>query len=173
MAGKQTSTELSVRSSTDLAQIDELEQILLGGREPAAIEDSPEQAQQAILMELLGAESDEELERFGETVGWREIPGVPVEIRGFKWRVSEFEEGAPIYFIIQGTRRDNGENVVLTTGSVNVMAQLANMAKRGTLVGAVRSLKIADKPTQRGFKPIWLVTPPELKAAAGADRASA
>jgi hypothetical protein len=60
---------------------------------------------------------------------------------------------------------DDGTPVVLTTGSANVLAQLVNMAKRGTLDGAIRMLVESDKPTARGFRPLWLVTPKNVLAA--------
>ncbi len=159
-----TSQELVVRSSTDLAAIEELEKILLGEAEIPAVVDDPAQISKEIIAQLLAAESDEELEQVGAAQGWRDLAGVPVEIRGFKWRPSSFEEGAPVFFVVSGTRMDTGERVVLTTGSGNVLAQLANMARRQTLVGAIRAVEIADKPTKAGFRPYWLKTPmePEL-----------
>lgn len=152
--------EIAVRNSTDLAAISELEQILLGEAEVPPVVDDPGEISKEIIAQLLSAESDEELEQVGAAIGWRDLPGVPVELHGFKWRPSSFEEGAPVFFVVSGTRLDTGEKVVLTTGSGNVLAQLANMAKRGTLIGAVRMVELADKPTKSGFKPYWLRTPP-------------
>lgn len=166
------STEIAVRSSTELASIEELERILLDPMEPiVAGSDDPDEISREILAQLLGASSDAELESFGEAEGWRDyaVPrsvalagkgGTAFEIRGFKWRPSSFEEGQRIFFVVQAIQLDTGELKTLTTGSGNVMAQLANMAKRETLVGAVRMLVTADKETSRGFKPLWLVTPP-------------
>lgn len=121
--------------------------------------DDPQEISREIIAQLLSAETDEELEQVGAATGWRELAGVPVQIEGFRWRPSAFEEGAPVFFVVTGTRLDTGERVVLTTGSGNVLAQLCNMAKRGTLQGAVRTVEIADKQTKSGFKPYWLRTP--------------
>lgn len=151
--------EIAVRNSADLAAIDELEKILLGEAEVPPVVDDPAEISKEIIAQLLSAETDEELEQVGAAIGWRDLAGVPVELHGFKWRPSSFEEGAPVFFVVSGTRLDTGENVVLTTGSGNVLAQLANMAKRGTLNGAIRQVEIADKPTKNGFRPYWLRTP--------------
>jgi len=153
--------EIAVRKSSDLAQVDELEKILLGEAEAPQVVDDPGEISKEIIAQLLAAESDEELEQVGAAIGWRTLLGVPVEIRNFSWRPSAFDESGPtVFFVVQGTRLDTGENVVLTTGSGNVLAQLVNMAKRGTLVGAVRMAVEADSPTKSGFKPYWLRTPP-------------
>lgn len=153
------SQEIAVRKSSDLAAVTELEQILLGEKEVPEVVDDPAEISREIIAQLLAAESDEELEQVGAATGWRDLAGVPVQIDNFRWRPSAFEEGAPVFFVVTGTRLDTGERVVLTTGSGNVLAQLANMAKRGTLAGAVRQVEIADTPTKSGFRPYWLRTP--------------
>lgn len=138
--------------------LDEFDRILTTGEAPPEIVDDPNEISREIIMQLLAAETDEQLESFGAAVGWRELEGVPVEIRGFRWRRSDFEEGAAVYVIVNATRLDNGEAVVLTTGSANVMAALSNMARRGTLIGAVRVLERGEK-TKAGYYPLWLKTP--------------
>ncbi len=157
------STELAIRSSADLAQLDELEAILLGEAEATEVVDDPAEIQKEILRQLLSAESDEALEQVGSAIGWRELAGVPIELDSFKWRPSSYEEGAPVFFVVFGRRLDTGEKVALTTGSGNVLAQLTNMAKRGTLQGAVRSVEKADKPTRQGFTPYWLRSPSQAQ----------
>lgn len=167
------SQEIEVRKSSDLAQVTELEQILLGEKEVPEVVDDPAQIQKEIMAQLLAAESDEELEQMGTAIGWRELLGVPIELHGFRWRPSAFEDGAPVFFVVQGTRLDTGEKVVLTTGSGNVLAQLTNMARRGTLTGAVRMLEASDKPTKQGFIPLWLRTPMQAQVEAAKEKVSA
>lgn len=154
-------TEIAIRKSSDLAALDELESILLGEKELPEIVDDPAEIQREIMAQLLSAESDAELEQVGAATGWRELAGVPMELHGFRFRPSTYEEGAPVFFVVDATRLDTGERVVLTTGSGNILAQLTNMARRGTLTGAVRCLEIADTPTRQGFRPNWLRTPTE------------
>jgi hypothetical protein len=155
------SSEIEVRKSTDLAQVEELEAILLGKKGVPEVAEDPAEIQKEIMRQLLAAESDEELEQVGNAIGWRELFGVPVQIDGFRWRPSSYEQGAPVFFVVVGNRLDTGERVALTTGSGNVLAQLTNMAKRGTLTGAVRMAEQADKDTKSGFRPYWLRTPPQ------------
>jgi hypothetical protein len=160
-------SDLIVRRSSDLAQLAELERILLTDEQVEVVDDPAEMSKE-IVAQLLGAETDEELESFGDAVGWRDLQGVPMEIHNFRWRPSDFmgEGGASVYFVVEATRLDEGARVVLTTGSRNVLAQLTNLAKRGRIPGAVRMLTKAEKATRAGFYPLWLQTPPGYDQAA-------
>lgn len=153
-----TQTDIVVRKSTDLSQIAELERILLTDEEVEVVDD-PDLMSKEIVAQLLSAESDEELENFGNAQGWRELEGVPMLVHGFRWRPSDMEGGASIYFVVDATQLDTGERVVLTTGSRNVLAQLTNLAKRGRIPGAVRQITKAQKATRAGFFPLMLTTP--------------
>jgi hypothetical protein len=157
---KETSNTLAVRSSTDLAGLAEFDAIILGQREapPVDIVEDPAEISREIMMQLLAAESDEELQNFGNAQGWRELEGTPILLKNFKWRPSSYDEGGPIYVVVQGTRLDTGEQVILTTGSGNVLAQLSNLARRGKLgeKDCVWKLERAAKETQRGYRPLHL-----------------
>lgn len=154
-----------LRSSADLAQVTELEEILLSGQLPdAQVMTDPEEAQRQIIAQLLSAQTDDELENFGNAISWQDLKGVPVEIHGFRWLPSQYEEGPAVFMVVSATKLDDGERVVLTTGGANIMAQLANMAKRGTLVGAIRELTEGTK-TRQGYVPLWLRTPENVRAA--------
>lgn len=164
---KATSTDLVPQSmGMDVASLDQLDEILRTGEMNIEVIDDPDSISRSIIDQLLAADSDEQLQDFGNATGWRELLEVPIELRGFRWRVSEYAEGAPIYFIVSGTRLDTGDGVTLTTGSLNVLAQLSNMARRGTLVGGVWQLHEAEKATKAGFKPLWLVQPEQVRQAA-------
>lgn len=167
-------TAIVVRSALNLAEVSELEQILIGEKEPPKIVDDPADIQHEMLLQILGAESDEELEIFGNTISMREIarrfvshdglpvqPGTPFEIvtPGFRWRPSDFDgEGMAVYFIVFGKSLETGERLTLTTGSGSVMAQLANRAKRGTLIGAQVLATEPEKSTGRSRWPYALVS---------------
>lgn len=161
---------LAVRRSTDMAALVDLEDALRNGRmEADDVIDDPEQISRQIIEELLGAETDEELESVGTAVGWLEYLGVPMEIQGFRWRKSDYTEGAPFYFIVSAIDLRDGEHVIVTTGSKNVIAALINLGKRDRLP-CVRVLAQAEKPTTKGYYPQFLVSTPEEAAARKADR---
>jgi hypothetical protein len=169
------SEELAVRSSADLSTLDELRRIILENVPVEdVVEDDPDAISQEIVAQLLNAASDDELESVGSATGWRTLLNVPMRIHGFRWRPSAYfgksEDGggASVFFVVQATRLDTGERVVLTTGSRNALAQLCNLAQRQQLVDSIWMMVEATKATGRGFKPIWLVRPPEVAAAARA-----
>lgn len=148
---------LEVRGSTELAQIDELEGYILDRSKKAEpVIDDPDAVGREIVQRLLEATDDAELFSSQKAIGWRTLLGLPIELGGFRWRPSTLEEGSNIFFVVFGKRMDNGEPVVLTTGASGVLAQLVNMAKRGTLVGAIVKMEEASKPTAAGFRPLRL-----------------
>ena len=158
-----TDSQELIRVSSNPEAIAQLEQAL---RHPAEFElaevqTDPADIQAQIIAQLLEASSDEELNRV-EAEGWQQLEGVPVEVRGFAWRESAYGEegGYPVFLVVRGFRMDDGSPVVLTTGSGNVMAQLANLAKRGRVPGAICTLVKAKEATKQGYRPNWLeVTP--------------
>jgi hypothetical protein len=153
-----SSQELVLYDSSDPASLNEFASIISGIKPAQEIVQDPEEIQRQIVVQLLHASSDEELEAFGSAVGWQTLEEVPIRIDGFRWRPSDFEAGAPVYVLVNGERLDTGDSVVLTTGSYNIMAQLANLAARKRFP-AVRYLKVAERTTKGGFHPLWLVTP--------------
>lgn len=155
-----------VVQSTDLAAIGELERALLEGVAPVEVDRDPDDVSHEIIAQLLGATDDEQLERL-EAEGWSPGPdhagylGVPMEIHGFVWRPSTFDEGQAVFLVVRTIDLRDGTPHVLTTGSGQVMAQLANLAKRDRLP-AVRELAGTETKSQR--KVYWLKTPDALAA---------
>lgn len=169
-----TSTELErVYSGTDLAQLADLERILTAPSDDMSVQvpdvnDDPEAVSREIIAQLLGAESDDELEN-RRALSWRnELSGVPLELRSFSWRPSTFkkDDGTPqglrVFFVVQAVRLDTGELVTTTTGSANVLAALVNLAKRGRIPGAIRQLEKLPE-TRNGFTPLILTTPAQYR----------
>lgn len=157
----------AVMDHRNAASLDRLNEILLTGELETEVIDDPAEISRQIVAQLLGADSDLALQSFGEAEPWGEYLDVPMELHGFRWRKSEFEgEGAPVYFIVDAIKLDDGSRRILTTGSMSVLAQLSNMARRGTLEGGVWMLHEAEKPTRSGYKPRWLVQTPEAVQAA-------
>lgn len=145
-----------LQSYSDPSALAELEQILLTGETNVEVIDDPAEISVQILARYLAAESDEDLGQ-KEATPWGDLLDVPVEVRGFRWQRSAFEGmGSPIYFIVSAVNLETGEPLVLTTGSMNALAQLTNLAKRGRLPGAVVRLVKSAKATRAGFYPLWL-----------------
>ena len=163
-------TELIRRASTATpAVVQELENALLSGVAPNEVESDPEEVQRSLIAALLSAESDEELERV-EAEGWGDYVGVPFEVLDFVWRPSSFDEGQPVFLVVRAISLEDGTPHVLTTGSSQVMAILANLAKRDRLP-AVRELASAETKSKRTV--YWLKTPDAIAEARRAEAAAA
>jgi len=135
--------------------LDELQAILLDELEPPEVSTDPEAISREIMLQILSAETDEDMLSVGQATSWQELLGIPIELRKFRWLPSRYDQGAKVFFVVTGVRLDNGENVVLTTSGQNVLAQLINLERRKRFPSVWRLIE-AEKETSRGFKPLWL-----------------
>lgn len=164
---------IQVRSSLDIVSLNELAETIRSN-ERVEVVDDPDQISREIFEQILGAKSDADLNQMGQATGWRELEGVQVRLGAdFRWRPSSYQEGAPVFLVVPAEKiGPDGElePVVLTTGSRNVIAQLMNMAARGTYQGRIVSIERAQKASSRGYFALWLrVHNPAEEAAAGGD----
>ena len=150
---------IQVRSSLDIVSLNELAETIRSN-ERVEVVDDPEQISREIFEQILGAKSDADLNQMGQATGWRELEGVQVRLGAdFRWRPSSYQEGAPVFLVVPAEKiGPDGElePVVLTTGSRNVIAQLMNMAARGTYQGRIVSIERAQKASSRGYFALWL-----------------
>lgn len=155
-----------LHDSTSTASLDLFDEALLTGQVGGLVEEDADQASLQIIAQLLAAETDADLQNFGNAESWKDYEGIPMELHGFKWMRSTFDEdGSPaVYVVVSATELESGERKVLTNGSRNVMAQLSNMARRGTLVGSIWQLHRGN-PTRAGFRPLWLIQPESIRNA--------
>lgn len=156
---KEPSTAVARRFSAPTPEeLDKLEEILLA-ENPLDYEvvTDPAEVTRQMRKQLMYAESDDELESFGDAEGWSEYVGVPFEIHGFKVNPSTVEGQNGFYFVVFVTDMRDGSSRVLTTGSDGVMAAIFNLARRNQIPGAIRKLEVAEKATRRGYYPQKLV----------------
>lgn len=145
------------------ADVNELHAILMDELEPPEISTDPEAIQREIMEQIWNASSDEELLLVGQATPWQDLLGVPVEVTHFTWRKSQYDQGAKVFFVVQATRLDDGEKLVLTTSGKNVIMALANIARRDAFPFR-GMLQKAEKPTANGYHPLWLVPLPKKAA---------
>ena len=113
-----------------------------------------------ITLDILNAKSIDEI--LGSTViGLQSILGEPITIHSANLNQSDFEDGLGAYVVIHATR-DNGDHIVVTSGSENVVAQVIAMHAGGHFPQRVEGAK-SVKPTAKGYYPLRLqpATTPE------------
>lgn len=132
MAEKDTpSTELVTYRSNDLASIPALKALMLDPTAAVVTIDDPEAITRQILADIFAAESVEELER-KPAEGWANYVDVPVEIRSWVARPSQYEN-SKVFFVVRAVNMTDGEDLILTTGSVNVIGQIIKLTELGAL----------------------------------------
>lgn len=114
-----------------------------------------QQSQAGIVARILAATDTSKVLDMGEPMKAEELEQVALEVNGVRWMKSALEGGAGVYAVVDAVRLDQDEPVKITTGSVNVMAQLLKLQTMGAFPQKVKIVK-AGRPTKSGYYPYWL-----------------
>jgi hypothetical protein len=145
----QVSKELA---QTTPVEIEQAVAAIMDGQPLPAIGD-PEIVSRAILERILAAETFEEAFRPQQLTGWREYLDQPVQVRDFRLNRSGYENGSPVYAVVDLTVLETGEAVTVTCGGRNVLMQLVRALQKGWLD---RPVRLTAKKTAEGFEALWL-----------------
>lgn len=138
---------------TDLEVVQDWTPFLLGDATPEF--EDPEQASRDIVMQILAAaDVDAVLEGAG-TVPCQELVGQPIQIERAKAMKSAHEGGATMFLLMDVVLLETGEQIKVTCGARNVMAQLYRVSQLNGFPLACRIMR-AERATAQGFYPLWL-----------------
>lgn len=126
--------------------------ILDGAAIPVASD--PEAVSRAILERIFASDTFEEAFAPQQLEGWREYLDVPVLVQEFHLNPSGFEQGSSVYAVVDIVRVDTGEQLTVSCGGRNVLAQLVQMLRHGWFD---RAVKLTSKTTSEGYQALWLV----------------
>jgi len=146
--------------STDLVPLNK-EQVLqalegqLAADQIAVTVQDPQEVALSIIKRILASESPDEVFQGQKALGGREVLGRPFQLKAVRWHKSSFEGVVPVFAVLDSTMLDSGEDVAITTGSSNVMAQAYKLDDLGALPVDC-TFQEADKETAAGFRPQWL-----------------
>lgn len=115
-----------------------------------------------ILLAILNAKSWDELDDPWDTEKSTALIGVELAIHSITRHASSYQDGLGVFLVAHCKRLDDETEVVFSTGSMSVVAQLV----RAFMLGAFpmyATLRQSDKPTKRGYYPQHL----EIMASAG------
>lgn len=136
-----------------------LEHLLTGERME---EQDPDEVGLGVLASILLAETPEQvlsaldLKRAKELAGGEPGGHSPLlVITGARGMVSSYEEGAPVYAIVQAVVKATGERIQFTTGSMGIQAVILKMIGEGWMPFE-GILTIRRMPTKRGYYPLGL-----------------
>jgi hypothetical protein len=127
---KRPTTEIIDAATNLRTEVGGLESMVLMVSElPEADDDATER----ILAQLLAADSAADLNRPWEASGLEQWFDRAIEIRAVTRAPSDFEDGIGVYVVIQAKAIGTGKDVVITTGSTAVIAQLIMAHRNGWL----------------------------------------
>lgn len=155
---------------TDSAQVDTYPPELVAQvRElVAAIPDNSDSGAEAIVAQLLAAETIDDLNAPWDGTSGRNLAGKRLTIRGISARPSSFEGGAGIFLVADAVDAKTGERAVFTTSALAPVIQLAQAYRRG-LFPLLVEIVVAERPTARGFYPYHLRVLAAGRSASGAE----
>lgn len=87
-------------------------------------ETDPEAVYTAIINEIMAAGSQDELFNLPEPSKLEDHADRPLEFLGFKMLDSDYDQGAPVYFVIGAIDLQTAKKVIITCGEQAIMAQL-------------------------------------------------
>jgi hypothetical protein len=158
----------TTEASSEVALLPEVpdEQVLeaiRGGDITLEIQD-PTQAVLAMVDRIVGAKDGDEVLAKSDTIPAKELDGVALELHSIRWIPSKYALGAEdddtglkpkVFALIDATRLDTGVKVLVTCGSIMVMAQLYKLRQLGILDQT--KAKIVVKPeTANHYRPMNL-----------------
>lgn len=115
-----------------------------------AVEDDPTPRMMAAILESPDASSWEEL---FSAEHFKDYAGRKIRVHTFRVAESQYPGGLGVYFLLDATDLETGEDVVMTCGSDMAMAQLLNCWRRGDLPHDFEVVR-KDRPTKAGFYPM-------------------
>lgn len=138
---------------TDAAPVVSAQTLQLFAQMAAGIPEADDsEAYESIVMQLLVADSVDALNAPWDTDAVDKIAGHQVRIDELTRRASDFAGGLGMYLVCKGVDQGTGERVILTTGAVSVVAQLARAYFLGGLP-IVAQWIVGDPSPKTGRRP--------------------
>lgn len=117
------------------------------------VPDAAGDAVAGIVAQILQAERVEDLDRPWDAEGMREFIGRQIRVESLHKMPSDYAKGLGCYLVCQITDVGSGEQLVLTTGSVSIVAQLVRAYTLNALPLTVVPVQ-SDKPSKNGYYPM-------------------
>ena len=135
-------------TGTEIAKIDRGQIVRwLRGEEEIPVVDDPDDVMDAIIDRVLAADSLDEALAVSSAPAWKDVcPNVVVTVNAVMMRESTKNEYGGIYLLVDITRHDTGERLIVNTGGKKVCATLLLALAQGWLPCEV---VLTEKPTAK------------------------
>lgn len=149
-------TELVSESQYALANIDNLpapvREFIVTAM--TAVGEQADDSALAIVTAILEADTYDAILANAEVTHLRDFRNRVIEVDGYEFRRSTMGEGPGFYMLLNIAHPDKGTEALCSTGSLNVMAQVYNLARHGLFPCKVRVIEAP--PTANGNRPMRL-----------------
>lgn len=108
-----------------------------------------------IVMQIMGATGVEDLDKPWDVEGMRDYEGTAMVVHGITKMPSDYNTGLGVYLVCRVSQPGIGEEFVLTTGSVSIVAQLVKAYQLDAFPLEVVPRE-SEKPTRKGYRPMHL-----------------
>jgi hypothetical protein len=143
-------TDVAPVDKKRVAQLELVHQAILGNAE-LPVQD-PEAMSRAIMERILQSTSFEDVFTQQSLTPWRAMLGVPFFVKDVHFNRSGFE-GQNVYAVCDLDPAAGGDQVTVTCGGQNVLAQLVVMLKNGW---QDRPVRMIENKTAEGYGALWL-----------------
>lgn len=127
-------------------------------REAENTDTDPTAVYEAIIAEIMSAETVEDLLNLPEPSKMGDHVDQVLELFGYRALDSDYEGGAAVYFVIGGMNLTTGDKVVITCGEQAIMAQLLRAKQMNAF--PIRTIPTqSSKPNRFGRHPMRLRAP--------------
>lgn len=150
MAGVRQAVRHEEKPSTDLVITEETRRQF--AMMVTAVPDAEGSGAERIVLSILNAKTWDELDDPWDSSKGEVFVDVEQRIDSIMRRPSTFADGLGVFLVVRGKRMDTDEEIVWTTGSVSVVAQLVKAFMLGALP-LYATLRKAERPTERGYYP--------------------
>lgn len=121
----------------------------------AEVPEPDDDAAARIVMEIMGAQSIEDLDKPWDVEGMRDYDGTVLQVQSITKMPSDYQTGLGCYLVCRCSQPGLGEVFTLTTGSVNIVAQLVRAHTLNAFPLEVIPRQ-SEKPTRKGYRPMHL-----------------
>lgn len=124
-------------------------------------EEDPEMAAMSIIGRVLRAQTIDDVLAESTVFGARSVLGVPLTLHAVRFRRSDYE-GLGGYALLDVTTNDPPQEILVSCGGAQVMAQAYRLAQLDALPCDI-VISETKKPTRGGFHPLYLRAVPRAE----------
>lgn len=149
------------KASTELVGIDLVKAALLDRNvKLSVVEEDPEAAQRRMIEAIMDAKSVDDIWGGGDAINARDVVDRPFRLVEATFHNSDYDEGAPIFTAMRVAFVDTGEQAIVTSGALGIVARVVKLIEFGALPIVVR---VKESKTNSGYNVYDLEPAPDAE----------